>query len=76
MISDVTRRTQEYSIKAADLENARRSHFTYNATVEVDQFADAISIGVRDDVSKEYGLVRMALPSRDGAKEKRGGSLE
>lgn len=59
-----------------DLENARDSHFTYNATVEVDRFADAISVGVRDDVSKEYGLVRIAIPAREGVKEKRGGSLE
>jgi hypothetical protein len=76
VISDVTKRTQEYSIKAADLANAARSHFTYNVTVEVDQFADAISVGVRDDLSREYGLVRLPLPARDGAKEKRGGSIE
>ncbi len=76
VISDVTRRTQPYSIKLDDLENARSSHFTYNATVEVDRFADAISVGVRDDVSKEYGLVRVAIPARDGVKETRGGTLE
>lgn len=76
VISDVQRRTQPYSIKLDDLENARDSHFTYNATVEVDRFADAISVGVRDDVSKEYGLVRIAIPAREGVKEKRGGSLE
>lgn len=76
VISDVTRRTQPYSIKLADFENARGSHFTYNATVEIDNLADAISVGVRDDVSKEYGLVRIPIPARDGIKEKRGGSLE
>ncbi|MFL6245055.1 MAG: VWA domain-containing protein [Thermoanaerobaculia bacterium] len=76
VISDVTRRTQPYSIKASDLADAAKSHFTYNATVEFDNLVDAISVGVRDDFSKEYGVVRLPIPARDGIKEKRGGSLE
>lgn len=75
VISDVEHRTQEYAIPLADLENARRSHFTYNVTIEIDQFPDALSVGVRDDVSKEFGLARVAIPGR-GGEEKRGGSLE
>lgn len=75
VISDVKHQKQDYSIKLAELEQARRSHFTYNVTVEVDQFADTISVGVRDDVSKEFGLVRAALPTR-AAKDKVGGGTD
>jgi VWFA-related protein len=75
VVSDVEHRTQEYSIRLNDLENARRSHFTYNVTIEVDDLPDTISIGVRDDLSKEFGVARVAIPGR-GSKETRGGSLE
>lgn len=75
VISDVTRRQQPYSYPLADVENARQSHFTYNVTIEFDQLPDALSVGVRDDVSNEYGLARLALPGR-GVAEKQGGSIE
>jgi VWFA-related protein len=75
VISDVTRRQQPYSYPLADSENARQSHFTYNVTIEFDHLPDALSIGVRDDVSNEYGLARVALPGR-GVEEKRGGNIE
>jgi VWFA-related protein len=64
VISDVQHRTQPYSIRLEDLVTARSAHFTYNVTVEFDRLADAVSVGVRDDVSKEYGLVRTSLPGR------------
>jgi hypothetical protein len=63
-ISSVQRRTQAYSIKAADAGKTAGAHFTYNVVVEVDSLADAISVGVRDDVSREYGLLRTPLPAR------------
>ncbi|HEU4887478.1 MAG TPA: VWA domain-containing protein [Thermoanaerobaculia bacterium] len=75
VISDVEHRTHEYAIPLGDLENARRSYFTYNVFIEVDELPDAISIGVRDDVSKEFGLARVPIPGR-GGEEKQGGSLE
>jgi len=75
VISDVDHRTQEYAVPLGDLENARRSYFTYNVTIQVDELPDSISIGVRDDVSKEFGLARVPIPGR-GGQEKRGGSLE
>ena len=74
LISDVKHQKQDYSIKLGELEKARGSHFTYNVTVEFDQFADAISVGVRDDVSKEFGIVRAALPAPRKTDEKVGGS--
>jgi VWFA-related protein len=76
VISDVKHRTQPYSINLAELDFARASHFTYNVTVEVDRFADAVSVGVRDNISKEYGIVRLPLPGRGKARELRGGSSE
>jgi VWFA-related protein len=60
-LSEVVRRTQPYAMKLQEAETVRRGDFTFNATIEVDHQADAISIGVRDDLSQEFGLVRAAL---------------
>ncbi|HEV7765518.1 MAG TPA: VWA domain-containing protein [Thermoanaerobaculia bacterium] len=62
VISDITRRSQPYSIRNTELESARESHFTYDVTVDVDGRASVLSIGVRDEVSKEFGMVRIPLP--------------
>jgi len=75
VISDVERREQPYSFKVAELEQTRRADFTYNVTIEVDHLANALSVGVRDDVSKEFGLARVAIPGRS-EKQQRGGTLE
>ncbi|HEV7765517.1 MAG TPA: VWA domain-containing protein [Thermoanaerobaculia bacterium] len=66
VISDVTQRSQSYSIGHDKLEAARESHFTYDVTVDVDTRASVISVGVRDDVSKEFGMVRIPLPPHEG----------
>lgn len=65
VISEVVRREQEYSFVS---DAAAAKDFTYTATIEIDQFPDTISIGVRDDVSKEFGLTRASLPSRAGTR--------
>jgi VWFA-related protein len=61
VVSDVTRKEQPYSIRLDELQNAKATSFTYNVAVEFDQFAEMISIGVRDDVSKEFGVVRLPI---------------
>lgn len=75
VVSPIERRVQPYAFKIAELEQARRADFTYNVTIEVDRDATVLSVGVRDDVSKEYGLAFIDLPDRPEQKQ-RGGSLE
>jgi VWFA-related protein len=66
VISEITRRAQPYSIRNEQLDAARASHFTYDVTVDVDGRASVLSIGVRDDVSKEFGMVRIPLVAPEG----------
>jgi len=73
VISDVERREQEYAYAASA---AASRDFTYKATIEIDHFPDTISIGVRDDVSKEFGLARATLPSRYEPRIEKGGALD
>lgn len=61
IISDVQRREQPYSFELAEAEAVRAIDFTYKATIAVDHDPDAISIGVRDDVSRDFGLARADL---------------
>lgn len=60
-VSDVTRRTQPFEIPAADVERALNGHFTYELEVVVNKGADHVAIGVLDEVSKTFGVKRIAL---------------
>jgi len=62
VMSEVERRTQPFHIAQADLKEAKGSYFTYNVTVQVDDRIDRFSIGIVDEVSKEFGLKRFLLP--------------
>ena len=61
-VSDVTRRTQPFEIAAAQVEKASAGHFTYDLEVVMRDGADHVAIGVLDEVSKNYGIVRLTLP--------------
>lgn len=61
-VSDITRRTQPFEIAEKDLARATKSHFTYDLDVVVNEGADHVAVGVLDEVSKSYGVVRVALP--------------
>lgn len=61
-VSEVTRRTQPFEIPAADVERATAGHFTYDLDVVVNNGADHVAIGLLDEVSKSYGVVRLPLP--------------
>lgn len=63
-ISDVTQQTQSFEIKPADLDRALAGHFTYNFDLVVDDKVDRVAIGVFDEISKTYGLVRIPVPGR------------
>ena len=60
-VSDITRRTQPFDVPAADLERALTGHFTYELEVVVNKGADHVAIGVLDEVSKTFGVTRLAL---------------
>ena len=62
LLNAVQQRTYPYSITPNDPARSNDGYLTFDGAVEVDPSADRISVGVRDDVSKEYGLVRIALP--------------
>ncbi|HEX2061020.1 MAG TPA: VWA domain-containing protein [Thermoanaerobaculia bacterium] len=65
VISDVVQRTQPFTIETKDLARAKGSHFTYEFELKIDDITDRVSIGVLDEVSKEYGLKVLTLPNRD-----------
>jgi VWFA-related protein len=62
VISEVDRRTQRYSIDEVKLATADDAMFTYEVTMSVPRAAYRLSIGVFDEISKDYGLARIELP--------------
>lgn len=64
VMSEVDRRSQPYQFPAAERAKAQASHFTYELELTVDQLANRLSIGVLDEVGKEYGIKRFTLPKR------------
>ncbi|HVS31782.1 MAG TPA: VWA domain-containing protein [Thermoanaerobaculia bacterium] len=61
VVSDVIRKTQAFQIPSSDLGRARASHYSYELTVMTDGAAEHVSVGVLDEVSKQYGIVRLPL---------------
>jgi VWFA-related protein len=55
-VSDTHRDTKQFSIAAADLEKAKKNHFTYEVSVASATPYLRIALGVYDEVSKEYAL--------------------
>lgn len=58
--SDVTQMTQPFAL--ADVKSVKDGHFTYRVDVVIDHKTDRIAVGVLDEISKEYALLRVALP--------------
>lgn len=64
-LSEVTRQLRPFEIRAADLERARASFYTYELQLEVDGKGAIVSVGVLDEVGKEAGFTRcLVLPAR------------
>lgn len=59
--SDVIRKTQSFSIPAAQFAKAQASHFTYEISVSIRGTGDRISVGVMDEISKETGFARVEV---------------
>jgi VWFA-related protein len=66
IISEVDRRTQRYTLERARLASADDAEFTYEVTLRIDRASYRLSVGVFDQVSKEYGLAHVELPLEDG----------
>jgi len=64
VMSDVERKSQAFEIQAGEGEKARAGHLTYEITMNVDRAVKQLSIGVMDEVGKEYGIKRFSLPER------------
>jgi VWFA-related protein len=64
VMSEVERRTQPFRIPVADLPRAKNSFFTFDFELKIDQRVDRVSVGVRDEVGKDWGLRRVAIPDK------------
>ena len=73
-VGDATKQTQSFSIDAADLDRAKRSHFTYHFDVRIDRGTRALGIGVLDETSKEYGVLTVPVNSDKEPKPSTGAS--
>ncbi|HYH06689.1 MAG TPA: VWA domain-containing protein [Thermoanaerobaculia bacterium] len=60
--SEVVQRTQPFTISATQLASTKSSHFTYDFELTIDDLTHRVSVGVMDEVSKEYGLQVLELP--------------
>jgi VWFA-related protein len=63
-LSDVTHRTQAFSIPVADHVARKDDVFTYDVQILADARTDRVSVGVLDDLSHDYGVATVQLPSR------------
>ncbi len=60
-IGDVTHRTQRYDIPPNQVAKSKQGFFTYDLQVLVDGGVDRLSVGVFDEVSREFGFTAVDL---------------
>jgi VWFA-related protein len=65
--SEITHRIQPVQIAAKDLKRAQASYYTYSIDVEVDDRADRVAVGVQDEVSKDFALIRVPIRTEEVA---------
>ena len=65
-VSETHHDTQQFSIKATDLERAKKGHFTYTISVASLSPSLRVALGVYDEVSRDYavGLVNLPQPAK------------
>lgn len=61
-VSALRRQTQRFAIPPADLPTAVSGHFTYDLDLVLNEKADRVAVGVLDEVSKSYAVLRLPLP--------------
>jgi hypothetical protein len=59
--SEVVHKTQPFEIAAGEMENARRTQFTYDVEVLMRNDTNRIAVGVLDEVSGSYAVVRVPV---------------
>ena len=62
-VSETHHDTQQYSIAAADLERAKKGHFTYTISVASLSPSLRVALGVYDEVSRDYAVGLVNLPA-------------
>jgi VWFA-related protein len=59
-MSEITGKTQPFDV--SDAQRAQNAAFSYRVTVVTDREAQHIAVGVFDELSREWGLQRIAVP--------------
>lgn len=62
-VSETHHDTQQFSIAAADLERAKKGHFTYTISVASLSPSLRVALGVYDEVSRDYAVGLVNLPA-------------
>ncbi|HEY0156065.1 MAG TPA: VWA domain-containing protein [Thermoanaerobaculia bacterium] len=62
IISEVDRKTQRYTIDQVRLATVDDAAFTYDVTFDIERAAYRLSVGVFDEISRDYGLAHIELP--------------
>lgn len=62
-VSETHHDTQQFSIAAADLERAKKGHFTYTISVASLSPSLRVALGVYDEVSRDYAVGLVNLPT-------------
>jgi len=63
-VSETHHDTQQFSIAAADLERAKKGHFTYTISVASLTPSLRVALGVYDEVSRDYAVGVVNLPAK------------
>ncbi len=62
-VSALRQQTQRFEIPPADLPKAVSGHFTYDLELVLNDKADRVAVGVLDEVSKSYAVLRLPVSS-------------
>ncbi|HEX7708470.1 MAG TPA: VWA domain-containing protein [Thermoanaerobaculia bacterium] len=65
----VAKETQNFDIAESDLERAMSGHFTYNFDLQVDRNTDRLAIGVVDELSRTFSLLRLDVKREEIARK-------
>lgn len=61
-LSEIVQKTQPFQLE--DMQKARDGYFTYSLDVVVEKKMDRLAVGVLDEVSKEFALLRVPFDGR------------
>ena len=63
-VSALRQQTQRFEIPPADLPKAVSGHFTYDLDLVLNEKADRVAVGVLDEVSKSFAVLRLPVSPR------------